>query len=74
VGHFIVAFSYVVDGISHGGAFYSSHRWEEGAELPILYNPQNPEENRVCDDDESQAGAVAEAVMGWVFMILSDGP
>jgi hypothetical protein len=76
VGHFVVAYSYVVDGIKRGGEFYSSHAWEEGTDVPILYNPQNPEKSRVYDDedDESRAGRLAEAAMEWIFMILLDGP
>ena len=50
VSHFIVTFSYGVDGIHHKGEFYSSNEWKEGTEMCGLYNPQNPEGNRVCDD------------------------
>jgi hypothetical protein len=50
VSHFIVTFSYGVDGIHHKGEFYSSNEWKEGTEMCVLYNPQNPEGNRVCDD------------------------
>lgn len=66
VGHFIVAFSYVVDGNNYGGEFYSSHAWEKGTDLAILYNPQNPGESSACDDDESQS----EAALEWIFGVL----
>ena len=58
VGHFTVVFFYAVDGNRYGGKFYSAHEWEEEAEVPILYNPQNPVESCVCDDDESPIAPV----------------
>jgi len=53
VGHYTSTFSYAVDGNHYCGKFYSSHEWGRGAEVPILYNPQNPVENCICDEDES---------------------
>jgi hypothetical protein len=44
VGHFIVAFSYAVDGNRYSGEFRSLHEWEKGTDITILYNPQNPGE------------------------------
>jgi hypothetical protein len=66
VGHYSVAFSYVVDGNPYTGQFYSSRDWEKGVDLPVLYNPQKPSENIVCDDDESQTGAALEWILGFV--------
>ena len=68
-GYFVVAFSYIVDGNQYDGKFYSSHEWGEGTELPILCNPQNPQESSACDDDESQPGAALD----WVLAFLEPG-
>ena len=69
VGHFTVVFSYGVDGSHYSGKFYSSHEWEIETEVPILYNPQNPLESCVCDEDESQIvqalDCVLELLSGW---------
>jgi len=54
VGHFTVAFSYAVDGNHYRGKFHSSHAWEKETEVEILYNPKDPIESSVCDEDESQ--------------------
>jgi len=74
VGHFIVAFSYVVDGVHHSGEFYSSRAWKDGAELLICYNPHDPEEHSDPDDHESQTGATLECILEWISAILSGGP
>jgi hypothetical protein len=66
VGHFIVVFSYVIGGNNYSGKFYSSHDWVKGTDLMILYNPQNPVESSICDDDESQS----EAAIRWIFGLL----
>jgi hypothetical protein len=52
VGYFIVCFSYIADDKHFSGKFYSSHAWEKGTDLGMLYNPQNPVENCVCDEYE----------------------
>ena len=46
-------FSYAVDGSRFVGKFHSSHEWEKEAEVSLLYNPQNPLESCVCDEDGS---------------------
>ena len=66
VGHYYVVFSYVVDGNHYSGEFHSSRAWGKGTDLIILYNPQNPGESIVCDDDESQS----EAALRWIFGLL----
>lgn len=40
-------------GNRYSGKFYSSYEWEKEKEAPILYDPQNPVESYVCDEDES---------------------
>lgn len=60
-GRFIVGFSYALDDNNYSGKFYSSHAWEKGKVLGMLYNPQNPEESCVCDEDES---------LGWIFGVI----
>jgi hypothetical protein len=68
-GPLAVVFSYGVDGSHYSGKFYSSHEWEIETEVPILYNPQNPLESCVCDEDESQIvqalDCVLELLSGW---------
>jgi hypothetical protein len=66
VGHFTVAYSYLVDGNQYRGEFYSSFEWEEGTDLPILYNLESPEESCVCDEDEIRAACE------WVPGFLQD--
>ena len=66
VGYFIVRFSYAADEKEYSGKFYSSRGWEKGAVLGMLYNPQNPEENCVCDEDESLG------IFGWLEGIPLD--
>jgi hypothetical protein len=73
VGHFIVVFSYVVDGNSCVGKFYSSREWVQGTDLLILYNPQNPAESSVCDDDESQSGAALKWILGLLEWFVVQG-
>jgi hypothetical protein len=63
VGHFIADFSYAVDGNHYRGKFHSSYGWEKETELEILYNPKNPTESCVCDEDESQWWPVLECVL-----------
>lgn len=70
VGHFTVAFSYAVDDNRFGGKFYSSHEWEKEADIPILYNPQNPVESCVCDDNES---TIMPVIVECVLSALLDG-
>jgi len=62
VEHFTVAFSYVADGNHYSDRFYSSHEWEKEAEVAILYNPKNPMESCICDD-ESQLVPALECVL-----------
>ena len=66
VGHCKVSFSYVVAGATYSGEFYSSREWEKGMDLPMLYNPRTPGESAACDDDESQAGAALECILGFI--------
>jgi len=66
VGYFIVRFSYTAEDKQYSGKFYSSHAWEEGTVLGMLHNPQNPEENCVCDEDESHG------IFGWLEGIPLD--
>jgi hypothetical protein len=66
VGYFTVIFSYVVGGNNYSGKCYSSREWAKGTDLMILYNPQNPAESSVCDDDESQS----ETALRWIFGLL----
>jgi hypothetical protein len=63
VGYFSVAFSYAVESKQYRGKFHSSHAWENGAEVEVLYNPSNPVESCVCDEDESRTVAVVECVL-----------
>lgn len=63
VGYFTVAFSYAVDGNHYSGIFHSPLKWEKETEVPMLYNPQNPVESCVCDEDESQIVPVLECVL-----------
>jgi len=51
-GYFIVGLSYAANDSHYSGKFYSSHAWEKGSVLGVLYNPQNPEENCICDEDQ----------------------
>lgn len=67
-GRYVVVYSYTVDGNHYSGEFYSSTEWEQGANLPILYNPENPEESGV-DDGESPIAAAA----GLLFALLLVG-
>ena len=63
VGRFAVVFSYAVEGKHYRGKFHSAHAWENGTEVEILYNPRNPVESCVCDEDESQTMAVLECAL-----------
>lgn len=63
MGHFIVAFSFAVDGNRYSGKFHSPYMWEKEKEISILYNPQNPVECRVCDADESTIAPVVECIL-----------
>jgi hypothetical protein len=65
VGHFTVGFSYAVDNKLYSGTFHSSHGWGKETEVPILYDPQNPMESCVCDDDESRVVPVLLEVLGF---------
>jgi hypothetical protein len=69
VGHFTVAYSYVVDGNCYSGEFHSPRAWEKGTELTILYNPEVSGESLVCDGDESESSAAVEWVFGLLEMI-----
>jgi hypothetical protein len=66
VGHFILAYSYVVDGKRYSGEFHSPRAWEKGTDLMVLYNPENPRESIVCDGDESESSTA----INWVFGLL----
>jgi len=68
VGHFTVVFSYVVDGKQYSGKFCSAYEWEKEKEIQILYNPQDPVESGVCDEDESKIIPALECVL-----VLLDG-
>jgi hypothetical protein len=68
VGHFTVAFSYAVGGNRYCGKFHSSRAWGKETEVGLLYNPQNPVESCVCDEDESQIVTALECVL-----VLVDG-
>lgn len=74
VDYFTVAFSYAVDGGRYGGKFYSSHEWEKEAEVSLLYNPQNPLETFVCDEDGSQIAPVLSCALELLGGILSCSP
>lgn len=63
-------FSYALEGKSYSGTFYSSHPWENEAEVPILYNARNPVESCVCDDDES---TVVPVLVECVLSLLLEG-
>ena len=63
VGHFKTIFSYVVNGNRYFGKFHSSHEWNKDTEVGLLYNPQNPIESCVCDEDESQIVPALECVL-----------
>jgi Protein of unknown function (DUF3592) len=63
IGYFTVVFSYEVEGNRYRGRFHSSHAWGNGAEVGILYNPRNPLESCVCDEDESRTVAVVDCVL-----------
>ena len=63
VGHFTVDFSYAFEGKHYRGRFHSSHAWEDGSEVGILYNPGNPVESCACDEDESRTVAVLECAL-----------
>jgi hypothetical protein len=64
VGYFTVVFSYAVDGNNYCGKFHSSHTRVRETEVGMLYNPQDPMESCVCDEDESQIIPVLECVFG----------
>ena len=68
VGYFTVVFSYAVDGKKYCGKFHSSHPWGKETEVGMLYNPQDPVESCVSDEDESQILPVLECV----FALLGD--
>jgi hypothetical protein len=69
VGYFTVVCSYAVDGKNYCGKFHSSHAWGKETEVGMLYNPQNPAESCVCDDeDESQIIPVLE----WVLALVGE--
>ena len=66
VGYFTVSFCYSVNDKYYVGRFHSSHGWEKGAEVGILYNPENPTEISVCDEYASGT----EAALGSVLELL----
>ena len=72
-GHFTVAFSYTVGGIRYSGKFYSAYEWEKEKEVTILYNPQNPVESCVCDEDESPITQAVQCVLELAGGLLSEG-
>ena len=74
VGYFTVAFSYAVDGSRYGGKFYSSHEWEKEAEVSLLYNPQNPLESFVCDEDGSRIAPVLACALELLGALISHSP
>ena len=74
VGHFTVAFSYAVGGNRYAGKFYCSHEWGKDAEVPILYNPQNPVEILVCDEDESEFIPGLGCVLELLGAVIMRGP
>ena len=63
VGHFTVSFSYAIDDNHYCGKFHSSHAWEKETEVGILYNPKNPTESSVCDEEKSQIIPVLECIL-----------
>ena len=69
VGHFVVVYSYAVDGKLYTGKFYSSHEWENGTDLTALYDPQDPAECTACDDDQSQSEAAVEWICGFLELL-----
>ena len=71
VSYFTVVFSYAVDGDHYRGKFHSSHAWEKETEIGILYNPKNPIESCVCDEDESQIAPVLECALELLGGLLS---
>lgn len=63
VGYFTVGISYSVEGKRYSGKFHSSRAWKKDTEVGILYDPQNPMESLVCDEDDSQLAAVLWCVL-----------
>jgi len=72
-GHFTVTFSYAVDGNRSSGKFYSPYEWEEEKEVTILYNPQNPVESCVCNEDESLIAPTVRCILELAGGLLSEG-
>ncbi len=70
-GYFTISFSYAVDGNHYIGKFHSAYEWENDKEVPILYNPQNPIESCVCDEDESRTIPVLECALELLIGLYS---
>jgi hypothetical protein len=72
-GHFTVAFSYAVHSKRYSGRFYSAYEWEKQKEVTILYNPQDPVECCVCDEDESPMVTAVQCILDLSGGLLSGG-
>lgn len=72
-GHFTVAFSYVVNSNRYGGKFYSAYEWEKEREVMVLYNPQNPAESCVCNEDGSPIASAVLCILELAGGLLGGG-
>lgn len=69
-GHYIVVFSYTIDGHYYSDEFASSKEWKEGSTIQIKYNPQNPEENDRTDEGNNIYASIAVYAAGIVIVAL----
>lgn len=63
-GHYIVLYSYVVNGNHYSGEFKSSTEWQEGSSFQLKYNPQNPDETDRQEDSDRPAMTFISWVVG----------
>jgi hypothetical protein len=64
-GHYLIVFSYTVDGNHYSGEFTSEKEWQEGSTFAIKCDPQRPEKN---DQSESEDGPLT-TILTWVLAI-----
>jgi hypothetical protein len=69
-GHYIVVFSYEVEGNHYSGEFNSSEVWKEGNTFSLHYNPENPEENDQEDERDSPLQTAAVWIGGLALAAL----
>lgn len=69
-GHYIVVFSYTVDGHHYSGEFTSLQEWKEGATFQIKYDFRNPEQNDRTNDEDGPLMTVLAWVGGIALVAL----